>query len=185
MKRNRLGAIILMLASVALTSTAPIVAQEGAASSSAPEVGVLVGLTHISGGGDDVTVIGIPGGIGGLGGPVYLSAPVGGRGSVRVETSLLAVSDNETLTLFQLGGYGTMSLGGGASGPYVLGGGSLLSASGGGDSETEFSVGGGLGTRFIVGSAGVVRLEARYNRFLSDGGPNTIQILLGFGARIG
>jgi len=177
--------MILTLTLAILSSTARIEAQEGGASSSAPEVGVLVGLTHISGSGDGMTVIGIPGGIGGFGGPVYLSAPVGGRGSVRVETSLLAVSDNETLTLFQLGGYGTMSLGGGASGPYVLGGGSLLSASGGGDSETEFSVGGGLGTRFVVGSAAVVRLEARYNRCLSEGGPNTIQILLGFGARIG
>lgn len=187
MKKSPVRAIVLALASVTLATTAPIVAQEGAAPSSTPEVGVLLGLTHVSGQGDDLTVIAVPGTFGGFGGPLYVSAPLGGRLSLRAESSFLkATSDGLDIGVLGLGGYAIVSLGSGASGPYALGGGSMLTISADGDSETEYSVGAGLGNRFVVGSGLVVRLEARYNRFVSqDEPPNIVQLLLGFGAQIG
>lgn len=176
--RNQVRAIVFALAST-LTATAPVVAQQDSESSSGPEVGVLAGFTRAGG----QNTIAVPGGFPGVGGPVYIALPVGDRWSIRAEMNLLSVNDPQA-TVFGLGGYGTMSLGGARRGPYVLGGGGLLFASGGGSSETEFSVGGGLGYLFSVGSAAVVRLETRYHRFVESGG-NTIQVFSGFGVRIG
>lgn len=182
---NHLRTLALALVAIGLV---PIqsAAQEQAASASDPEVGILVGATYLFDEYDNATVIGIPGSVAGIGGPLYLSVPVGGRVSVRAEAAFLSVSGGgDSISIIDLGGYGQMMFGGGSTGPYVLAGGALLATIGDLGDDSEFVVGGGLGHLSRVGTGLVVRLEARYERFMNEGGRNAIQVLIGVGATIG
>ncbi|MDE2761538.1 MAG: hypothetical protein OXQ94_13750 [Gemmatimonadota bacterium] len=184
-------AFILTSAWIALSAAErPVTAQEGEKSSSAPEVGILMGFAHFG----DYTVIGLPGGaLPEAAGPLYFSAPVRDRLSLRVEARFLRIreeGEREADSFFGLGGYATVSLGGGAPGPYILAGGSLHSSPNFNIDETETGtfVAGGLGTGLVFGSGLVARLETRYHRLLSGSdifATNTIQVFVALGIRIG
>jgi len=167
----------------------PVAAQEGEKSSSAREVGILMGLAHFG----DYTVIALPGGVvPEAAGPLYFSAPLSDRLSLRVEARFLRVSEEgerDASSFFGLGGYGAVSLGCDTPGPYILAGGSLHSSSEFiGETEIGTFLAGGLGTGFVFGSGLVARLETRYHRRLSGSdlfAPNTIQVFVALGVRIG
>ena len=170
-------ALLLTVTSAALVPPSAAAQEEESAAAGHSEIGVLVGLTSISGAGD-LTVIGLPGAFTGFGGPLYFSAPVADRVAVRVEGSFLAISESsETLTALGLGAYGSVGFGG----FYLLAGPSLLSV----EEESEFAVGGGAGYASRVGQGLVLRLEGRYNKYLSEGFGSTIQLFVGIGAVIG
>ena len=177
--RLRITFALVLVATTLTPVSSPIAAQEADAPSR--EAGVLFGLTTALADGETATLVAIPGGFGVGGGTLYLSVPVlENRDALRSEFAFISDGD---FTIGSLGVYGSYHLtGDGASGgAYALAGGTFHFA----DEETQYSAGGGLGYLNPVGPGGVIRVEGRYSRFFDPAYNNTVQLLIGLGAKIG
>ena len=159
------------------------------------EIGTLFGLSRISSEGGAATFIGLPsnpdlaGGI--LGNPsLYLSSfpsehlEVGAEfnfGWTSTNPFFEESSDNLSFNILYLGGRaGFYPQKKALSGFYFLGHCALTVGNSEGGTNENFSVGAGLGERWSFGSSLILRAEARYRRWIDNGG-NDFSLLFGLG----
>lgn len=173
--------------------------EEAAAAAGGFELGTLFGFNHVSRPSSSHTSIGLPGDASGISLPaLYVMWLPSDRFEVGPEFSIVHSSDEyySSTSAYVAGRLGFHPLGTAVSGPYVRGLAGMRGSSGGGG--TLFAAGGGGGYRWRVGPAFVLRVAARYKRWIGpsnyypiwNGGStrftlNEFSLLIGLGAVLG